>query len=59
MVDQCRSKVKDEVLTAYVKDVDKCQTIDAMVEPTLAAIRQLATLVLANYIVILARRGDP
>ena len=59
MVDQCRSLVKDSILADYVKDVDQCQTLDAMVQPTIDAIRKLASQVLTMYFLILVRRDDP
>jgi hypothetical protein len=59
MVDQCKSLVKDKILADYVKDVDQCQSLDAMVEPTIDAIRKLCSQVLTMYILILARRDDP
>jgi hypothetical protein len=59
MVDQCRSLVKDSILADYVKNVDQCQTLDAMVQPTIDAMRKLASQVLTMYFLILVRRDDP
>ena len=59
MVDQCKTLVKDSILADYVKNVDQCQTLDAMVQPTIDAIRKLATQVLTMYFLILVRRDDP
>ena len=59
MVDQCRSLVKDSILADYIKNVDQCQSLDAMVQPTIDAIRKLASQVLTMYFLILVRRDDP
>jgi len=42
-MDQYKSLFTDKFLADYVKDVDQCQSLDAMVEPTIDAIRKLAS----------------
>ncbi len=57
--EKARSKVKDDILSKYVKQIDNCSTVPHMVPPTVKVIKDLTAHILTEHYLYLSPDYDP
>ena len=59
MVDPTREIVKKQIVGPYLSGLDNCPTTASMVQPTIAAIKELHGAILTEYSLYLSRVDNP